>query len=145
MITKEELIQVVLGILTKEQMLVLNQKLEEIHRSHSAVQPQPVRPIEVVQTRKRVVNDDFSVNRDEDEDMRSSVPVYAGENTWQDEGEEKDGFDQKIKRKHTPRIRPKVVMQTMVCSVCQKAQEVPPGLLRKGAYYRCENCVGGGR
>ena len=144
MITKEQLIEIVLEILTPDQMKILNDRLQLVHENMTSTKAAETVDVNT-STPKRVVNEDFTVNRNNGKDGRVSVAVSAGENKWSDSGEERDDFDEKVQRKYTPRVRPKAVMQTVVCSVCQKAQEIPPGLVRRGSYYRCENCVGGGR
>lgn len=137
-ITKQELIEIVLSILTEEQMKELEAKLIAIDSKENETPEEP-KPV----AKKKVVNEDFSVNREGADRSRSSVPVRAGSNTWVDEGEERDGVDDKIVKTIMPRTRVKPKTQVMVCSLCHQPKEVPAGLLRKGGYYRCENCVGG--
>ena len=139
MITKQELINIVLEILTKDQMNELVSKLKAIEERLSVEDPAP----EQKQVQKKLVNDDFTVNRQEGQ--RKSVPVRASENTWTDTGEERLEEVQIVKPL-TPRNRKKAKMITVTCSVCHQSKEISTALVTSSkAYYRCENCVGGGR
>jgi len=144
MITKQELINVVLDILTQDQMKELIARLQAVDaKSNKTEDTGPVYE-EPPAMSKRIVNDDFTVNRDDKED-RKSVPVQASSNTWVDAGEERKEETQ-IKKAPMPRVRKKVEMIKVNCSVCHQPKEISPGLMTSSrAYYRCENCVGGGR
>ena len=143
MITKKELIAVVLEILNKEQMEQLVSRLKQIDQQIRQEELEQETCEDPIVLSKKVVNDDFTVNREEGQERRS-VPVRASENTWSDSGEENKGEEKQIVKPPTRRLRKKVEMVKINCSVCHQPKEIAPGLMTSSrAYYRCENCVGG--
>lgn len=136
-ITKEELIEVVVSILNRDQMIELQERLQEVFNRKSQHVADPII------TKKRSVEPDFTMHRDPDVNQRS-VPVKAGTNQWTDNGsDEKDGIDAIIVKKATPRVRPPARTKKVICSICRREKEVSVGACGNGTYYRCESCVGG--
>jgi hypothetical protein len=109
-------------------------------------------PTEAVQTqtkaptakRKRstVVNEDFTVTRENS--VGTKAPVRAKANQWKDTGEAKEeDFDPKHFEEMgmAPRDRPEKVMVEKSCHVCQRSFTMDPDIVY-GEFARCNRCIG---
>ena len=85
-----------------------------------------------------VVNEDFMVERPNNEDARRN-PVKAKENTWSDEGELRGVETPDVER--TPRARPAPVKVERVCHICGRKFMIHASLV-SGEYTRCNECTG---
>tara|TARA_R100000008_G_C3539073_1_gene143742 strand:- start:438 stop:848 length:411 start_codon:yes stop_codon:yes gene_type:complete len=96
---------------------------------------------ESVSSDPRRVNEDFTVNRNQDENTRKS-PVKFRKNNWQDTGEDKniDDYD-KMSQSRTPRRRGKPKKRDVECHICGKSFAMNESLIY-GEFVRCNRCTG---
>lgn len=90
-----------------------------------------------------VVNEDFTVTRNNDIETRKQ-PVRAKKNQWVDTGEDRDeGFDPELFEKmgKAARSRPKYKKATVDCHVCGKTFKIDPDSIY-GEFIRCDRCTG---
>lgn len=90
-----------------------------------------------------VVNEDFTVTRNNDIDTRKQ-PVRAKKNQWSDTGENRDeDFDAEKFEKmgRVARSRPKSEKVAVTCHVCNKTFKTDPELIY-GEFTRCNRCTG---
>lgn len=130
MIEVKDLMGILNDILTDEQMSTLADRLQKIKPTKE----------------NAVVKDDFTVER---KAQKGRGPVTAGDNKWEDNGEEKDNIDfllgnsidsenKRSKIAHKPRDTGKI---DKVCSVCHRTVKAPR-VFSGTNYYRCESCIG---
>tara|TARA_R110000796_G_scaffold88809_7_gene191683 strand:+ start:249 stop:671 length:423 start_codon:yes stop_codon:yes gene_type:complete len=90
----------------------------------------------------RRVNEDFTVNRNENESQRKTSVKFK-KNSWVDTGEDRDldfDYSEHDKRK-TPRKRAKPRKQEVECHVCGKPFSINSNLVY-GEFHRCNRCTG---
>jgi hypothetical protein len=101
-------------------------------------------------TRKKTVKvvDDFTMNKVEDvEGQRITMGQTPMINTFVDEGASAEEVEdseviEKRMRSRAARNRPKFEKIEKMCSICHRAEMIPPGDA-VGQYYRCNRCIGG--
>lgn len=85
------------------------------------------------------VKEDFTMHRQDDNNVRRKEPVRARKNEWQDTGEFRDIETPQFDR--TPRRRPPHKKVEVECHVCGKTFKEDPKYVH-GEYYRCNRCTG---
>ena len=85
------------------------------------------------------VKEDFTMRRQDDNNVRRKEVVKARRNEWQDNGEFRDIETPQFDR--TPRRRPPHKRVEVECHVCGKTFKEDPKYVH-GEYYRCNRCTG---
>ena len=85
------------------------------------------------------VKEDFTMHRQDDNNVRRKEPVKARKNEWQDTGEFRDVETPQFDR--TPRRRPPHKKVEVECHVCGKTFKEDLKYVH-GEYYRCNRCTG---
>ena len=90
----------------------------------------------------RRVNEDFTVERNENESQRKTSVKFK-KNSWVDTGEDRDlNFDySELDKRKTPRKRAKPNKQQVECHVCGKSFSINSNLVY-GEFHRCNRCTG---
>ena len=139
----DDIVKTLLESLTDEQKAQLVQGLVSNMRGtdEGLTEPQKKLKEETVSSQPRV-NEDFTVNRKEDELQRKS-PVKARNNEWEDMGEDRDhSIDyEKMANSRTPRRRGKPKKRNVECHVCGKSFAMNENLIY-GEFVRCNRCTG---
>tara|TARA_Y100001938_G_C7943490_1_gene355517 strand:- start:137 stop:544 length:408 start_codon:yes stop_codon:yes gene_type:complete len=132
----DDILKTLLETLTDEQKAALVESLTKT-KTEKTVETTD----ESVPSRSRNVNEDFTVNRNQDENTRKS-PVKFRKNSWQDTGEDKniDDYD-KMSESRTPRRRGKPKKRDVECHVCGKSFAMNESLIY-GEFVRCNRCTG---
>lgn len=96
-----------------------------------------------------VVNEDFTVTRNDDDSPNRKAPVRAKKNQWVDTGE--DARDEEtqltseqiaqMEKTKTARNRQAPKQKTVECHICGKSFKINPSLVY-GENIRCNRCVG---
>ena len=94
---------------------------------------------QIESSRPPVVNEDFTMFKQETNNTRRKEPVRARKNEWQDTGESRDIETPEFER--TPRRRQPHKKVEVECSVCGKTFKEDSKFVH-GDYYRCNRCVG---
>jgi len=92
-------------------------------------------------TPRSVVNEDFSVTRDNIKGTKKVVKFRKNE--WVDDGEMRDEFVNydKLEKTRTPRRRGQPKKKQVECHVCGKSFAMNENLIH-GEYIRCNRCTG---
>lgn len=90
-------------------------------------------------TQPASVKEDFTMYRQDDNNVRRKEPVRARKNEWQDTGESRDIETPQFER--TPRKRQPYKKVEVECHVCGKTFKEDPKCIH-GDYYRCNRCTG---
>ena len=137
----DAIVKALLDALTPEQKQALVNSLIGDRQVEKQEEPKQEETVSSTPPRRRV-NEDFTVQRDENLDNRKT-PVRARKSEWVDDGEAKDtNFDYaKFEKMKTPRRRGKPKKRTVECHVCGRAFTMNEGLIY-GEYIRCNRCTG---
>ena len=132
----DDIVKALLESLTPEQ------KAELIAGLTKTITEKSVETTEETVSSSPRVNEDFTVNRNEDELQRKS-PVKARKNEWEDMGEDRDqSIDyEKMANSRTPRRRGKPKKKNVECHVCGKSFAMNENLIY-GEFVRCNRCTG---
>ena len=129
MILSSNILNIVMDIMDKDQIIELNNRLEKLTEK-----------LELADI--AVTNTVSKKNADNTRPPQGKSQVRAGVNTWKDSGEAKDDIDEKIIRSKINREpRPASKKVERACSICHKLVKVPQ-VLSETHYYRCERCSG---